>query len=158
MMFSRVVFPDPDAPTTETRSPAATSKSTSRRARTGTSAPKLRLTFSRWTRGGTSAPGLRPCLEPDHDPVTGGEAAVHGSDADEAVRRQPRAYRHEPAPVTLPPLHPGPSVGPEGDGRDRHRQLGGPGGPDRDGQPHRCADERRRRVLHGHPEGHVEAG
>src|SRR5690349_18424171 len=114
MMFSSVVFPDPDAPTTETRSPAVTSKSTSRRARTGTSAPKLRLTFSRWTRAGTSASGPGPRLEPDQDTVAGGEATVHGGDADEAVRGQPRAHRHEPAPAALRPLHPGAAVGAEG--------------------------------------------
>src|SRR6478672_8113783 len=134
MMFSRVVFPDPDAPTTETRSPGSTSKSTSRRARTGTSAPKLRLTFSRRTRGGTSASAPWPGLEPDDHVVAGGESARFGGDADEAVRRQPRADRHELVHAVHRLLNPGSSVGTERDGRDRHRQLRGPGRPDRDGQ------------------------
>src|SRR3954451_11693128 len=123
MMFSSVVFPEPDAPTTDTRSPGATSKSTARRARTGTSAPKLRLTFSSRTRGVISAARPWPGLEPDHHVVPG----RHGGlllrrDADETGRGQCRADRHEVAPAVLRPLHPGPSVGSDGDGRDRHRQ------------------------------------
>ena len=95
MMFSRVVLPDPEAPTTETRCARATSKSTPRRARTGTSAPKLRLTPRSRTKGSMSAPAPLRGLEADDHPVPGGERAVLGDDADKTVCRQTGPDCHE---------------------------------------------------------------
>src|SRR3990170_8291349 len=139
MMLSSVVLPDPDAPTTATHSPTPTSRSTSRSAPPGASAPNVRPTSASATIGRviTSATARADLLEANHDEVAVREHALERRHGDVAVRRQTGSDGHDLEPLTGGPLHPGPSVRPERDGAQRDRELRAPGRIDGDRQPQR---------------------
>src|SRR3970040_254330 len=90
MMLSRVVLPDPDAPTTATHSPTSTSRSTSRSATTGAIEPNVRPTSASATIGRviTSATARATLLEAHHDEVAVCEHPPERRHGDVAVRRE----------------------------------------------------------------------
>src|SRR5512137_2402787 len=64
-MFIIVDLPDPDGPMTATKSPAATSKSTPRRAwKLATPVPKVLVTPRSWIRGSPGPAGAAPGASP----------------------------------------------------------------------------------------------
>src|SRR3970040_1445297 len=102
MMLSRVVLPDPDAPTTATHSPTSTSRSTSRSATTGAIAPNVRPTSASATigRGTTSPTALATLLHPHHDELAVREHPFERRHADVAIRRETGPHGHDLDPFT----------------------------------------------------------